>query len=304
MKKIYLERGDIAVFTSTKGEEIEVSLETVTPEQAQIYQGRVKVNRKIKAKTVDAYARDMKDGNWRINGEPLIFFKGGAQANGEHRELACIKAETPFETLIVRGIDPEAMKTIDSGVKRNSGDKLKIEYEDQIYDSITTAAVIKNILDMRNGGTMITARGRNFTDSEISKEFGDNIDNYNKIVRNASSIYSGWKHMSKVEMATMMMYLIYDLHHPEEKVNDFFDQLGDKKPACTTIRTLRRRLAAFQNKRGTDDVGGENKIDADKKPGVLRRIYITMAWNAFASGNMELTSISYVYDRDKDRKFI
>ncbi len=299
MEKIYIAKNQAAVFFTTDGQEIEVSLEMITPELAQVYRGRVQNNRAIKAKTVDAYARDMADGKWRVNGEPLIFFKGGAQADGEHRELACIKAGVPFETLVVRGIDGEAMKTINSGVKRNTGDKLKIEFGEEIADSITTASVIKSILDLRDGGTMITSNTRLYSETEILEEFGSNKNKYNDIVRFAATMYSKNRSITKSEIATMAYWLIYDLHHSEEKVKSFFRQFADVDAACVTVRTLRQRLNAIKDKDGETrvDLGGGKSI------AVIRRILITKAWNAYAEGK-DLSVINYVYDRDKVLKLI
>jgi hypothetical protein len=100
---------------------------TVTPSQAKQW---LKTNtdrqRSIKSRTVKDYAKTMVSGNWLLNGEALIFDDKGRLANGQHRLSACVLANVPFETTIVRGVSDKAFDTIDTGANRSAGDVFKI----------------------------------------------------------------------------------------------------------------------------------------------------------------------------------
>jgi hypothetical protein len=51
------------------------------------------------------YAQDMIDGWWLLSGKTIILDETGAVLNGQHRLLACIKADRAFETWLVEGVD-------------------------------------------------------------------------------------------------------------------------------------------------------------------------------------------------------
>lgn len=83
-------------------------------------------NRNVKDDKVRAYSRDMKAGQWKVNGETIIFASNGRILDGQHRLLACVDADASFRTLVVEDVPHEAMQTIDTGVMRTAGDQLAI----------------------------------------------------------------------------------------------------------------------------------------------------------------------------------
>jgi hypothetical protein len=75
---------------------------------------------------VAGYARDMKSGKWRVNGESIKRAWDGTVPDGQHRLNACIEAGRPFWSLVVTGVEPEAQDTIDIGIGRKLSDSLAI----------------------------------------------------------------------------------------------------------------------------------------------------------------------------------
>lgn len=69
----------------------------------------------------------MKDGKWRLNGEPIIVDDQGCCVNGYHRLSACIEAGVPFRTLLVTGVPHETWTTVDTGKVRSAGDVFQID---------------------------------------------------------------------------------------------------------------------------------------------------------------------------------
>lgn len=119
--------------------ELSTSVEIITPESAaELLEGNV-ANRHLRPALISRYAHDMRNGNWHLNGEPLLFNGDGRLLNGQHRLEACIEAGVPFQTLVIRGVATEAMPTIDTGDSRTLGDYLGIE-------GMTNASVVAAIV--------------------------------------------------------------------------------------------------------------------------------------------------------------
>jgi len=102
---------------------------TITPDLAREWTGLNTRNRPVRYTKVAQYARDMKAGNWMLNGETVKIAADGTILDGQHRLYACIQADIPFETVIIRGLPPEAQDTIDTGMARKFADQLALRGE-------------------------------------------------------------------------------------------------------------------------------------------------------------------------------
>lgn len=98
----------------------------VTPAVAKRWLKRNVRNRPIRDRVVNAYARDMVAGNWRMTGEAIKFDTNGALSDGQHRLTAVVKAGISVHMLVVRGILPESQAVMDSGSKRSQSDALTL----------------------------------------------------------------------------------------------------------------------------------------------------------------------------------
>ena len=105
---------------------VTATIETITPARAAEMLASNTNNRPLRRAHVDSIARDMAAGNYPLNGEPIIIGRDGTILNGQHRLHACVKANVPFETLVVYGIERDAMVTMDSGAKRSLADQLRL----------------------------------------------------------------------------------------------------------------------------------------------------------------------------------
>lgn len=103
------------------------SVQTITPSYAKYLLESNTINRSPSSKTIEKYSRDMMSGNWDSNGSAITLAEDGTLVDGQHRLMACIKANTPFETIVVTGVDKGAFKTVDCGRKRSVADVLKIK---------------------------------------------------------------------------------------------------------------------------------------------------------------------------------
>lgn len=102
---------------------------TITPQAAQEWTALNTRNRPVRYTKVAQYARDMKAGNWMLNGETVKIAADGTILDGQHRLMACISAGTAFETVVIRGLPPQAQDTIDTGMARKFADQLALRGE-------------------------------------------------------------------------------------------------------------------------------------------------------------------------------
>lgn len=106
-------------------------IEIITPERAAEDLKRNTHNRPMNPGHVNKLADEMTQGNWRLNGEPVIYAQDGRVLDGQHRLMACLKAEIPFQTTVVYGVDESVFPTIDVGLRRTGSHTLAMLGEKQ-----------------------------------------------------------------------------------------------------------------------------------------------------------------------------
>ena len=119
----------------------------VTPELAQAWLDKNIGNRKLTANHVERIARDMKAGRFSFTGDPIRFDDTGRLIDGQHRLKACIKADAPFESLVVYNLSPKVQDVIDAGRPRALGDLLSM---DGFHYSTTLAAALRVLMAEKN----------------------------------------------------------------------------------------------------------------------------------------------------------
>jgi len=112
--------------TAKTARAVPANVVTITPKMAEEMLGKNVKNRRVSKRTVDAYARDIAAGNWRFTGEAIKLSRDGTMLDGQHRLLACIKAEQPFTTLVVYDLEDGAQDVMDTGRLRTFADALTI----------------------------------------------------------------------------------------------------------------------------------------------------------------------------------
>lgn len=98
---------------------------TITPSEAASLLARNTNNRKLRLPTVEKYARDMREGRWRLTYDPVRIGLDGALFDGQHRLTACVESGCSFETLVVWGLVPEDFTVLDTGASRSLSDVLR-----------------------------------------------------------------------------------------------------------------------------------------------------------------------------------
>lgn len=99
---------------------------TVSPGDAEQMLESNEANRSMRARVVNAYARDMEAERWLITGETIKIGQHGELLDGQHRLAAIIQSGKTQRLLIVRDLDPDTRVVIDTGAVRNGGDALRM----------------------------------------------------------------------------------------------------------------------------------------------------------------------------------
>lgn len=106
-------------------------------------------NRNLRGRDVEKYARDMKAGDWHLNGEAIKFDKNGVLMDGQHRLHAIVKADVTVLCLVVRGLESAAQDTMDTGTKRSAADMLQLQ---GCKNTSLLAATIRNAITVERVG--------------------------------------------------------------------------------------------------------------------------------------------------------
>jgi hypothetical protein len=78
---------------------------------------------------VEAYAKAMQRGDWRINGEAIIVSSEGLLNDGQHRLHAVVASGMAVPMQITFGVDRESRHTVDQGAARTPGNILAMRGE-------------------------------------------------------------------------------------------------------------------------------------------------------------------------------
>lgn len=126
--------------------------ETITSKKAVEYLECNTRNRKVRARTVSFYARQIADGEWEPNGETIIFAEDGTLLDGQHRLMACVEAGKSFKTLVVRGSSDTAFLTIDQSIPRSAGDIVGLSGHAHANRKAASARIILCVLEAEPKG--------------------------------------------------------------------------------------------------------------------------------------------------------
>lgn len=87
----------------------------ITPQLASQYLMSNTRNRSISKASVSAYAHDMINGRWLLNGDAIRFAQDGTLLDGQHRLQAIIEANVGVSMLVIHNLPAETFATIDAG---------------------------------------------------------------------------------------------------------------------------------------------------------------------------------------------
>lgn len=138
------------------------AIEFITPELAAKYLEKNAGNRSISRKAVEKYKRIIAAGQWKLNGEPIAFYKSGTLKNGQHRLTAIAEGTTGVWMIVVRNVADEDV-IADRGVARTVGNILEMAGYDKSVRNNSVIGALNLLYQMKEGGRL------NLTEDETAK---------------------------------------------------------------------------------------------------------------------------------------
>jgi len=254
------------------GADIVAEVVTIGPHDASEWLKCNKQNRPQRKRHIRFLANEIRNGNWQVNGQPIVISDTEDVLDGQHRLLAVLESGMPITTLVVYGISEEAFKTIDTGIWRTGADALALRLQDQtqsVIRAVATAAQWCNRLDKK----MISWNGR-LSNTEVIEY----VEQHPTLLQCASEIWSFPKEARPLPVGLgTALYEMFNRRHQSE-ASDFMRGLYTGE---TLIRTDPEWLLrhAFQK-------------DADRMAKYSAEIKMRMVikgWNWKRRGNREAT---------------
>ena len=167
-----------------KHPKLDVKVVRITPKMAQkmLESLHLAPNRKPKEFFAAKLMRDIALGRWRVTTNAIGFDWNGRLIDGQNRLRAIARGTITVESLVVRGLDPDAAKVIDSGTGRTTKDILDMRDE---QNTARLGGSCKWLYKIVAGPELIRA-GRN---EASPNDIEDILDTYPGI-RDAVSAYS------------------------------------------------------------------------------------------------------------------
>lgn len=241
-----------------------VELVTVTPEIAREWLGYNTHNRKLRDRTVNAYAADMQASDWQWNGEAIKFGADGTLLDGQHRLAAVVESDTEVPMLVVRGLPQQVQDTVDGGVKRRFSDVLSLRGETSapLLAAITRRVVIWEWGYRKSFSTVAPTNAQLIQSLDKYPELRD-ITNF------AHKITAGCAIPGSVCGFGIWLFGQIDA----EDSDFFFERLGDGQGLVKgdPIYELRRAADASRTARG-------------KRSDIYLTAIMIKAWNAYRRG--------------------
>lgn len=249
---------------------------TVTPGLAQEWLGRNEGNRNLKHLKIATLVRDILADRFLITGEAVKFDWDGRLIDGQNRLHAVVKSGRPVTLLVVRGLDPESQKVMDTGAKRSAADALRMAGH---YNQQNVLAATVRLLLAWDKGELSTAfsKAPEATHSEILEFYAAN-DGLDSAAARASKIHKKVKATPSPLATAIYLTTLVDA----EDSHRFFQELGDLD------------LGGKGNPKATLYTRLES-LKGEKYTAAQQLYFILRAWNAWREGK----SLAGMKDRIK-----
>lgn len=235
----------------------------VTPELALEWYALSGGNRPIR-KTHVEYLIDQMRNHWTLNGEAIIFDWNNKLIEGHHRLIASAEGEVTFETLVVRGVNPDAKATINTGRGRSQADALSFEHKG-LGSVNTVATTLMRLLEWERG-RLSSPTAQKISNAEVVEAYAK-FPNVEQSVREVH----GCRQLVAVSRLAWLHYLT-NRKHPN-KCEEFFSRLatGLELTREDPIWLLRQRLINAKS-------AGRGSLSMPLNEGLA---LLVKSWNAF-----------------------
>lgn len=273
---------------------MEFTIETISPAKASKYLESSPENRVTSStrKVANIYAEAMKRGEWRMNGECIIFDKEGRLLDGHHRLLGVTIAGIPVKLSVCRGVDREVFTTYNCGLRTNLAQILGMK---GVKNNMMIMGIIGININLCSTGRIRSNNGASGGGTRtISSDFNVYMadrDAYDEAAVLANRLYSYGKILRHTWIGGVYYFLTHKGGYSPIEVLPFFEALCHLETSgvtpCDTLRNyiIRQR---FSNMKLED--------------GYLAALLIK-AWNAYIT-KRTVKQIRFNQEKEPYPKFI
>lgn len=272
---------------SRKYPNVSISIERITPDTAA---AMLETNVNNRNKKNEPLAIAMKNGEWRLNGDAIRFSSDGVLLDGQHRLLAIIASGIAVDTIVIRGLDPDSQVTIDSGVKRQVADFLKMR---GYKDASKVGAIGVSLMKVDNVGLKMSYGHTGYANSRLTTtSILDYIErNYETRIAPIVRLCDRFTREFRCVRTGMVAPLIDRFIRID--VDDtycFIEQVTGMRAQCQPVQMLVKRL-------NDEDKDKQSKLS----PNTIAAL-IVKTWNAYMQGE-EIKALRYRMGGSKPESF-
>jgi hypothetical protein len=225
--------------------------ETMTPELAQKYLDRNKLNRDVKDWRVKLLVADMLAHNFPENGEAGVTFDWNNNiAGGQHTLTAVVRSGQTVRMRVTRGVDPAARSTMNDSFKQRFRDDLTISgvghaghAEPLLRKVMVWESVAK---DHKGQGGLNTWRTTRMSRAALAQAWPTYAAGITATLEATSLWHDLWKEVGNRGAMQLFYWVLTEKHgFPSDVVNDFFGRVvyGSSDTVDRELfQKLRRRL--------------------------------------------------------------
>jgi hypothetical protein len=234
-------------------------VEMVTPQRAEQLLTMNTINRGISGSVVDKYARDMRAGRWRLNGQTIKLTTSGQLLDGQHRLEAVKKARRAFPAIVVEGVPEICLGSLDVGHKRSLGEILRDRGE---VNTASLASALRWLWMLKH--EVILAANTSPTNGEMLELLEENPG-----IRNGQKYAASLRDFMGSGITAALHFVFSE--KSADQADAFFERLVDGVELTSTnpIYHLRERLIKIR---------ASHRVRAAEAERVALAI---KAWNAF-----------------------
>jgi hypothetical protein len=157
---------------------MEYNLERITPVKAAIMLKSNPNNRNLNHDHVAFLASQMAKGNWAENGQSIVMDFHGNIVDGQHRLNAIVQSGKSINMLVVSGVNPKTINTIDTGRSRSASDVFTLK---GVKNAHTISSIMKKVIAWEAENSHTVAGGARWHNGSAPS----NDDVYNRYLRNS-----------------------------------------------------------------------------------------------------------------------
>ena len=248
---------------------IRIGIERITPS---IAKKMLVANINNRDKKRESIKRGIDSGQWRLNGETIVFSDDGVLLDGQNRLTACVESGIAIDTIVVRGVKQDAQLTMDQGVRRTLADYLKMN---GVKNSADVATIGRGIFisDMSGLESVAYSNGirKQYTVTDMFVFCMDNNESrIQPILKSTCRVARKYNGVNK-----QLVGALFDTFRciDEDDMNAFAEQILGVRTRCGAVSMLDNALVK----------------NAQDKNGKLNHrtiaAYFIKAWNAFMTGD-------------------